>query len=145
MKIFVIQSNFNKDITDSLFKGAKNILETKNKKFSHHLVSGSWEILSLASKILRDQRDEEKTSGSSLDTEDIGILAIGAIIRGETDHYDFLCNATFNGLASLQVKYGVPISIGILTTENINQAKERSGGKKGNKGSEAALALLNLL
>ena len=145
MKIFVIQSNFNKDITDSLFKGAKNVLETKNKKFSHHLVSGSWEILSLASKILRDQRDEEKTSGSSLDTEDIGILAIGAIIRGETDHYDFLCNATFNGLASLQVKYGVPISIGILTTENINQAKERSGGKKGNKGSEAALALLNLL
>ena len=114
MKIFVIQSNFNKDITDSLFKGAKNILETKNKKFSHHLVSGSWEILSLASKILRDQRDEEKTSGSSLDTEDIGILAIGAIIRGETDHYDFLCNATFNGLASLQVKYGVPISLNVI-------------------------------
>jgi len=135
MKIFVIQSSFNKDITDSLFQGAKSVLDSKNKKFSHLTVSGSWEILSLASKILKD----EPFPG------DIAIITIGAIVKGETDHYHFLCNSIFNGLANLQVHYGSPISMGILTTKNTEQAKERAGGKKGNKGSEAALALLNLL
>jgi len=135
MKILVIQSSFNKDITDSLFQGAKSVLDSKNKKFRHLTVSGSWEILSLASKILKDEPS----------AEDIAIITIGAIVKGETDHYDFLCNSIFNGLASLQVRYGSPISMGILTTKNIEQAKERAGGKKGNKGSEAALALLNLL
>ncbi len=134
MKIVIIQSSFNKDITDSLFQGARSVLDSKNLKFSHLEVSGSWEILSLASKILKDASFPE----------DIAIITIGAIVKGETDHYDFLCNSIFNGLASLQVHYGALISMGILTTKNIEQAKERAGGKKGNKGSEAALAFLNL-
>tara|TARA_B100000029_G_scaffold243657_1_gene240912 strand:- start:3640 stop:4065 length:426 start_codon:yes stop_codon:yes gene_type:complete len=135
MKIIIIQSSFNKDITDSLFQGAKSILDSKNKKFSHFEVFGSWEILSLASKILEDASFPE----------DVAIITIGAIVKGETDHYDFLCSSIFNGLANLQVRHGALISMGILTTKNIEQAKDRAGGKKGNKGSEAALALLNLL
>ena len=137
MKIIIIQSSFNKDITDSLFQGAKSVLESSSisYSFNHHKVSGSWEILSLASKILEDTSSPK----------DIAIITIGAIVIGETDHYDFLCNSIFNGLANLQVRHGIPISMGILTTKNIEQAKERAGGKKGNKGSEAALALLNVL
>jgi len=137
MKIIIIQSSFNKDITDSLFQGAKSVLESSSisYSFNHHKVSGSWEILSLASKILEDTSSPK----------DIAIITIGAIVKGETDHYDFLCNSIFNGLANLQVRHGIPISMGILTTKNIEQAKERAGGKKGNKGSEAALALLNVL
>ena len=137
MKIIIIQSSFNKDITDSLFQGAKSVLESSSisYSFNHHKVSGSWEILSLASKILEDTSSPK----------DIAIITIGAIVKGQTDHYDFLCNSIFNGLANLQVRHGIPISMGILTTKNIEQAKERAGGKKGNKGSEAALALLNVL
>ena len=109
--------------------------QVKYQSISHFEVFGSWEILSLASKILEDASFPE----------DVAIITIGAIVKGETDHYDFLCSSIFNGLANLQVHYGALISMGILTTKNIEQAKERAGGKKGNKGSEAALALLDLL
>ena len=73
------------------------------------------------------------------------IICIGCVIRGETSHYDHICNAVSNEIAHFGASSGIPVIFGVLTCENVEQAMDRAGGKKGNKGSEAALAALEMV
>lgn len=74
----------------------------------------------------------------------VAIVAIGAVIRGETPHFEFIANATANGLAHVSVRHRLPVAFGVLTTEDLAQAISRAGGSMGNKGYDAALAALEL-
>ena len=74
-----------------------------------------------------------------------GVITVGAVIRGETSHYDYVCNSVERGCSQLMLETGCPIAFGVLTTENAAQAEARAGGAKGNKGAEAAEVLLEML
>jgi 6,7-dimethyl-8-ribityllumazine synthase len=74
-----------------------------------------------------------------------GVIALGCIIKGETDHDVFISNAVANGLVNVSIKHDKPIIFGVLTTNNLNQALERCGGKHGNKGLESAQSLLQVI
>jgi len=74
-----------------------------------------------------------------------GIVALGAVIRGDTPHFDFVANEAAKGLAHVSLETGVPIGFGLLTTENVEQAVERAGSKAGNKGADAAAAMLETI
>jgi 6,7-dimethyl-8-ribityllumazine synthase len=74
-----------------------------------------------------------------------GIIALGAVIRGSTPHFDYVAGSCANGITQVQLKTDVPISFGVLTTDTMEQASERAGSKAGNKGSDAAMALLETI
>ena len=74
-----------------------------------------------------------------------GLIALGSVIRGETSHYDYVCQTTANGLADLSLNGPQPVMFGVLTTENMDQALARAGGKAGNKGAECAIDIVQIL
>ena len=74
-----------------------------------------------------------------------GVICIGCVIQGETKHFDFICQATANGIMNVGLKTNKPVMFGVLTTDNMEQALDRAGGKHGNKGEEAAYSLLMML
>ena len=128
-------SRWNHDITDKLCKSAvktliNNGLSRKNITILH--VPGSFE-LPTASHWLAEQKNIH------------GVISIGCIIKGETKHDEYLAQAVANGLVSVSIKTGKPVSFGVLTTNNYKEAEDRSGGKKGNKGEEAAYAVLEMM
>lgn len=134
-KIAIIASRFNHLITDKLIEGAKDC-------FLRHggnedlldliLVPGAYEVPFALQKVL-SQGDYD------------GICCLGAIIRGSTPHFDYVAAEATKGIANTTLKYGVPVSFGVLTTDNIEQAIERAGSKAGNKGSEAMNSLIELI
>lgn len=80
-----------------------------------------------------------------MDTQKVdAVIAIGSVIRGETSHFDFVCSATAQGIKDLNVAYDIPVIFCVLTDDNLQQAKDRSGGKHGNKGTEAAIAAIQM-
>jgi 6,7-dimethyl-8-ribityllumazine synthase len=81
----------------------------------------------------------------ALDKKCDAVITIGCIIKGETPHFDFIGNACANGIMNVGLQYGLPIIFGVLTTNDLKQAKERSGGKHGNKGIEAAETALKMI
>ena len=136
LRIGVVVSRFNEFITEQLAKGA---LETLEKHGCPHenicfvKVPGAWE-LPLAAKVLASQCD--------------AIVALGAVVRGDTPHFDYVAGGAADGLQRVSLETGVPIAFGVLTTDDMQQAMDRAGGKSGNKGSEAAevaIELANLL
>jgi 6,7-dimethyl-8-ribityllumazine synthase len=74
-----------------------------------------------------------------------GVICIGCVIQGETRHFDFICQAAANGIMEIGLKFNKPVIFGVLTTDNLEQAEDRAGGKHGNKGEEAAYSLLKML
>ncbi len=81
-----------------------------------------------------------------IENEDIdAVICLGCVIQGETRHFDFICEAAANGIMRVSLDYSIPVVFGVLTTENLQQALDRSGGKPGNKGVEAAATALKLL
>jgi 6,7-dimethyl-8-ribityllumazine synthase len=73
------------------------------------------------------------------------IISIGCVIQGETNHFDFICNAFSNGITNLNIEYNMPFILGVLTPNNLEQAMDRAGGKHGNKGDEAAITAIKML
>ncbi len=73
-----------------------------------------------------------------------GVACLGAVIRGETDHYEYVCNETARGIARVALDTGVPVTFGVLTTDNFEQALDRAGGKHGNKGWDSAMAAMEM-
>ncbi len=73
------------------------------------------------------------------------IICLGCVIQGETKHFDFICNAVANGITQLNIKYNLPVIFGVLTPNSWQQAKDRSGGKHGNKGVEAAITAIKMV
>lgn len=131
----IVVARWNSFITDRLLDGALKVL--KNKGFDDEQLTvvycpGAYEIPLTTQKIL-----------PKVD----GVIALGAVIRGDTPHFDYVCDAVNRGVLELNLKTGKPVSFGVLTTDNVNQAQERAGGNddSGNKGAEAALALLEML
>ncbi len=134
LKFAVVVSRFNSFITDRLLTGALDALKrsrVKTEDIEIVRVPGSWE-LPLAAKTLAEQKRFD------------AIIALGAVIRGETPHFDHVAGQAANGLAAVQLEHGIPIAFGVLTTNTVEQAIDRAGGKSGNKGSDAALTAIEM-
>jgi 6,7-dimethyl-8-ribityllumazine synthase len=132
MKIGIVTARFNGEITSLLEAGAKEYLAAqKNIEIVAVSVPGAVEIPLAAKNLLM--------TGCS------GVVALGAVIRGETTHYEMVCNSVERGLTHLMLIANKPIGMGVLTTENEQQALDRAGGKMGNKGAEAAAVTLEMI
>jgi 6,7-dimethyl-8-ribityllumazine synthase len=135
LKIALVVSRFNGDITSSLLQGAQGCLERQGcpaRSVDVVRVPGAWE-LPIAVKRL--------AAGGKFDA----IVALGAVIRGETPHFDVLVRAVPQELARLQLEFDLPVILGLLTTDTLAQASERSGPGTDNKGWEAALVAIEMV
>ena len=135
LKIGIVLSRFNQFISERLSEGALDALYklgAEDKDISIYKVPGSFEIPLVTKKIAQSKKVD-------------GIIALGVLIRGDTPHFDFLSAEVTKGLAQISMEDGIPISYGILTVDTIEQGIERSGSKAGNKGYDAAFALVETL
>jgi 6,7-dimethyl-8-ribityllumazine synthase len=130
--IGIVVSEFNKIITEKLLEGAKKVLEENNFNYEVYFVNGSFEI-----PIMIKLLSKKKTFD--------GFIAIGCIIKGETEHYKYIAKAVSYGIMKLSLELEIPITFSILIVENLEQALNRAGGKFGNKGEESAKALIKIL
>ena len=134
-KIGIVVSEWNDQITDSLLLATHEVLSShgaKSKNIIIKYVPGSFE-LPLAAQFLASQKDID------------AVICLGCVIQGETRHFDFICDAVANGITSVGLKFNKPVIFGVLTTNNIQQALDRAGGKHGNKGEEAAFTAVKML
>jgi 6,7-dimethyl-8-ribityllumazine synthase len=132
LRIGVVVSRFNEFITEQLVKGALEILEKhgcRDENIRFVKVPGAWE-LPIAAKALAPHCD--------------AIVALGAVVRGDTPHFEFVASGAAEGLSRVSLDTGIPVAFGVLTTDDLQQAMDRAGGKSGNKGSEAAEAAIEL-
>ena len=130
----IVVAEWNKEITDALLEGAVSTLKrhgaiADNIHVKH--VPGSFELIYGA---------RQMTLNGGYDA----IIILGSVIRGDTPHFDYICQGVTYGIADLNIKSEVPVIFGLLTTDNIEQARERSGGKLGNKGSECAIVAIKM-
>ncbi len=135
LKFAIVVSRFNEFITRKLLDGARDCLlrhEVKDDDIEVFWVPGAFEIPQVTRWIL-DSKNYD------------GVICLGAVIRGETPHFDYIAGQVARGLAQLSLKSDIPIGFGILTTETTEQAIERAGAKLGNKGFQAALSVLELI
>jgi 6,7-dimethyl-8-ribityllumazine synthase len=130
--IGIVVSEFNKIITEKLLEGARKVLEENNFNYEVYFVNGSFEI-----PIMIKLLSKKKTFD--------GFIAIGCIIKGETEHYKYIAKAVSYGIMKLSLELEIPITFSILTVDNLEQALNRAGGKFGNKGEESAKALIKIL
>ncbi len=133
-KFGIVVASWNVEVTGSLYKGAYEALVqhgTLEKHIYTYEVAGSFELISGADILLANRK---------LDA----VICLGCIIQGETKHFDFICNAVANGLANVGIKHTKPVIFGVLTTDNVEQAIDRAGGKHGNKGEEAAVTAIKM-
>ena len=134
MKIGIVVSKWNNKITDGLYNGAFNtliesgVLENNIKKLE---VPGSFELVFGAKVLSRKDVD--------------AIICLGSVIQGETKHFDYVCQAVSNGIKDLNISLNIPVIFGVLTDNTMEQAVNRSGGKHGNKGVEAAVTAIKMV
>lgn len=134
LRFGLVVSEWNDSITGNLFKGAKDALidcGAKETHLTHWTVPGSFELPAGCAKMLKSEKVD-------------AIIAIGSVIRGETSHFEFVCSATAQGIMHLNTTQGVPVIFCVLTDDTLQQAKDRSGGRHGNKGIEAAIAAIKM-
>jgi 6,7-dimethyl-8-ribityllumazine synthase len=135
LKIGIIVSRFNQFISERLLEGALDALQKlggDESGISVYKVPGSFEVPLITKKLARAKKVD-------------GIICLGAIIRGETPHFDFLSAEVTKGLAQVSMDEGIPVSFGILTVDTIEQGIERAGTKAGNKGYDAAFSLVETI
>ncbi len=128
----IVAARFNDFIVESLIKGALRCLRqhgAPDANIEIIRVAGAFEMPIVAQKIAESRRFD-------------GIIALGAVIRGGTPHFDFVAGECISGIAAVARDTGIPVGFGILTTDTIEQAIERAGTKAGNKGAEATLAVV---
>lgn len=133
-KYAVIVARFNHFISDRLLEGCLDTLkrhQVEDDNIDIIRVPGAFEIPLMAKRAAKKNYD--------------GIICLGAVIRGQTSHYDYVCAEVSKGIANVGLESGKPVIFGVLTTDNIEQAVERAGTKAGNKGSEAALAAIEMV
>lgn len=131
----LIAARFNAFVVDALVDGAVDALRrhgVKPEAITLVKVPGAWELPLAASKV---------AAAGSADA----IIVLGAVIRGGTPHFDFVAGQAASGLAAVQAESGLPVAFGLLTTDSIEQAIERSGTKAGNKGADAAMTALEMV
>ncbi|WP_086268101.1 6,7-dimethyl-8-ribityllumazine synthase [Campylobacter devanensis] len=134
-KIAIINARFNHIITDRLVEGAKDAFLRhggKEENLSLILVPGAFEIPMALQKALGSGKFD-------------AVVCVGAVIRGSTPHFDYVSAETTKGVANITLKYAKPVTFGVLTVDNLEQAIERAGSKAGNKGFEAMAGVIELL
>ena len=132
----IVVAEWNREITDALAQGAvdtllKNGVGEENIRLVH--VPGSFELTTGADLMLRN------------DSELDAVICIGCVIQGETRHFDFICEAVSQGVTNVALKHEKPVIFSLLTTNNMEQAQERAGGRHGNKGVEGAVTALKMI
>jgi 6,7-dimethyl-8-ribityllumazine synthase len=134
LKFGIVVARFNEFITNKLLGGAIDTLHrhmTKDEDIDVAWVPGAFEIPLVAKKMAGSGKYD-------------AVICIGAVIRGATSHYDYVCNEVSKGVAQVGLSTGVPTIFSVVTTENIQQAIERSGTKAGNKGADGAMAAMEM-
>ncbi len=134
LKFGIVVGRFNEFITNKLLSGALDALQrhgTAQDNIDVAWVPGVFEIPLIAQKMAESGKYD-------------AVITLGTVIRGSTTHYDYVCNEVAKGVAAINLKTGVPVIFGIVTTENIEQAIERAGTKAGNKGWDAANAAIEM-
>lgn len=135
LKIAIVVGRFNSFITDRLLSGAVNTI-TRSGGSEDNLtvvrVPGAFEIPLMAKKLAMSKKYD-------------GILCLGAVIRGGTPHFDYVAGEMAKGIAHINLETGLPVALGVITSDNLEQAIERAGAKMGNKGEEATLALIEMI
>jgi 6,7-dimethyl-8-ribityllumazine synthase len=130
----IVVSDWNSDITFKLLNGAVTTLQ-KHGTLSDNIlirhVPGSFE-LTLGAQLIAEEEDID------------AIICLGCVIQGETPHFTFICQGVAMGITQLNIDYNLPFIFGVLTTDNIQQAKDRAGGRLGNKGDEAAVTAIKM-
>ena len=135
MRVGIVAARFNEFITSKLLSGALDGLlrhDIDGDDIHVAWVPGAFEIPLAASKMAKSGKYE-------------AVICLGAVIRGSTSHYDYVCNEVSKGVAAVGLETGVPVLFGVLTTENIEQAIERAGTKAGNKGYDCALSAIEMV
>ncbi len=135
MKFGIVVSEWNDQVTDSLLAGCVKTLRA-NGCAEHNIqikyVPGSFE-LPLGAQFFAEYTDVD------------AVIVLGCVIQGETKHFDYVCQGVTNGITRLSIDWNMPIAFGVLTTENLQQALDRAGGKYGNKGDEAAVTAIKMV
>lgn len=131
----IVVSEWNDQITGALLEGALETLKEQGvtkENIKTHYVPGSFE-LPLGAQFLAQQEAFD------------AVICLGCVIQGETRHFDFICDAVAQGICNVGLKYNKPVVFGVLTTNTLQQALDRAGGKHGNKGEEAAITAVKML
>lgn len=135
IKVGIVAARFNEFITSKLLSGALDGLKRHDVKEDHidvAWVPGAFEIPLIASKMAKSKKYD-------------AVICLGAVIRGSTSHYDYVCNEVTKGIAQISLANDIPVLFGVLTTENIEQAIERAGTKAGNKGFDSAVSAIEMV
>ena len=135
MKVGIVASRFNEIIVNKLLGGAVDGLVrhgVEEENITAAWVPGAFEIPLTASKMAKSGKYD-------------AVICVGAVIRGDTSHYDYVCNEVSKGVAQAGLSSGVPVLFGVVTTENIEQAIARAGSKAGNKGYDCALSAIEMV
>ena len=135
LRIAIVQARFNQKITDALVKGAMKALKKSginNKDIKIFQVPGSFEVPLICQKLAVSKKFD-------------GLITIGAVIKGETAHFDYIAKVAVDGVMRIMLDFGIPITFGIITTYDLTQAKARARNNKSNKGYEAGMALVEMI
>ena len=135
MKIAIVVASFNEFITSKLLSGCIDCLirhEAADEDLTVAWVPGAFEIPMAAKKLAESGKYD-------------AVICLGAVIRGATPHFDYVCAEASKGIAQVSMQTGVPVAFGVLTTENIQQAVERAGTKAGNKGVDCAMTAMEMV
>ena len=135
MKVGIVAARFNEFIVSKLVAGAQDALvrhDVKEEDIDLAWVPGAFEIPLIASKMAKSGKYD-------------AVIALGAVIRGSTTHYDYVCSEVSKGIANESLNSDIPVMFGVITTENIEQAIERAGTKAGNKGYDCALGAIEMV
>ena len=135
IRVGIVAARFNEFITSRLLGGAMDALLRHDESEDDVYVAwvpGAFEIPLVASKMAKSGKYD-------------AVICLGAVIRGATSHYDYVCNEVSKGIAAVSLESGIPVLFGVLTTENIEQAIERAGTKAGNKGYDCAVSAIEMV
>ena len=135
MKFGIVVSEWNQHITGALLKGAVETLKKHGAKDENILIKtvpGSFELPFGAGQFIKQ-------------TDVNAVIALGCVIKGDTPHFDYVCMGATQGITQLNVTTDVPVIYGLITTNNLEQAEDRSGGKLGNKGDECAITAIKMI
>ncbi|MGW8123389.1 6,7-dimethyl-8-ribityllumazine synthase [Roseivirga echinicomitans] len=134
-KFALVVSEWNEEVTESLYQGAYETLIShgaKKENIIKKMVPGSFE-LSMGAQWMAQKEEID------------AVICLGCVIQGETRHFDFICDAVAHGITNVSLKYNKPVIFGVLTPNTQKQALDRAGGKHGNKGDEAAITAVKML
>lgn len=135
LRFAIVLARFNSFVTDRLLAGCLDALRRSGvsmESVEMVKVPGSWEMPVVARELASQKRFD-------------AIIALGAVIRGDTPHFDYVAGHAASGLAQISTEFGVPVAFGVLTTNTVEQAVDRAGAKSGNKGFDAALAAIEMV